>query len=367
MKTIDKYLISNLSKFFCLGLIAFLCLYIFIDLFDKIFRFDHIHGIEKLKLLVKFYLYSLPGLFEYISPFIFSLCCFFSLSKLEQNSQIVAINASGVSIFRLLETLFITSLILGILIFFSSEKLTPEFITKKKKIEKPELFQNLSKKSINFRDKIAFQSFPKPEMLNFKRSLDFIDIEQIDLNKRKSGSFHATLFDNNHIPRLKIYASSCNWTEDQSFILKNGFYFNYKENNILDHKNIKFQTLKIKLNVPIYSVFLSTIDLKALEIGKLKYFFHNKEAYSEFFFRLIYPFFPFLMLLVAFAIGLPMLFRRPIYSYFYCLASCFYVFLVGNYLKNEMIINSMSAFWSAVIITLPCLFIYILGKNKIPT
>ncbi|MBF0196867.1 MAG: LptF/LptG family permease [Planctomycetes bacterium] len=366
IKQLDRYLASNIIKLFFAGFFAFCCLFIFIDLFDKAFKFNEQDGADKVMVLVRFYAASLPGLFELTGPFIFCLSSFFVLARFQAGSQLIAINASGIPLFRMMETILLIGVFVGALVFFCSEYLSPVALPEKIKLEDPHVF-NGKIDSIHFRDKLEIENEKLSVLLQFSRDLDFIDVENVRLNEKKSGAFHATLFDQYKVPKIKIFARSCQWDENGLMTLKKAVVFPYSQNAFHNLKKYSYPELKVKTDISIKSIALAKVDVKSLNMSQLHFLMHNREIFAEYFFRIFQALYPVLMIMVSFALALPILFKKPIYSYFACLACCFSVFTCANILRNEISVNELSPIIAAAALIIGTMAVYLYGRKNIPT
>ena len=334
IKVLDRYISSHVTKFNFLGLTAFFGLFIFIDLATKIFKFSSSKDALTAKKILLFYLYSLPELFLWTGPFIFCLSCFFTLARLQQNSQLVAIMASGIPMRRVIRTLIILAIMLSGIIFFVNIKVAPPSIKEKLKLDEPEIYGSLATTlDANFRDHVTSDDPKFNNIVNYHRTLDFIDIEDVDLARQKSGPLHATFFDESMRPRHKLFAHSCAIDLKNGIIsLKKGYLFPYSGQSF--NENL-FETMSIHINVSLASTLYLKEYIEALSNDEMQYFIHRRDLYVERAFRYLTPLFPIFMLLIALSLGLQALYDNPIYSYFICLMSCLMVLFLSIFLKDQ--------------------------------
>lgn len=337
MKVLDRYLFSLVSKYFILGVLAFFALFSFIDLASRVFKFSASSDVFTAKNIALYYIYSLPELFQWTSPFILCLSCFFVFSRLQQNSQIVAIMAAGLPTMRLAHTLFKMAALLGLLIWVVNVYVAPQAAREKLKIDKAEIFGSKAEGiDANFRDRIVLVDDRFKKVLDYPRSLEFIDIVNIDFEHGKSDHFHATFFDQKHRPKHKLFARSTEIDRNNKVvILRHGYLFPY--DNSQSFKDNFFDRLEIKINIPLEATLFAKDHLEALSNTELEFFMHRREAYVEFFYRYITPFNALFMLIISLSLGLSVLYVKPVNSYFICLVSCVLTFLLSMYFKNEAI------------------------------
>jgi len=361
-RKLDTYIFKNNLALFISGNLGILCLFIFIDLFDKYFDGSKLKVFDGAFSIFLFYLYDTSSLIELFSPFCLSLCSVMTISKLQQTSQMVAIHSSGISIYRVFSNFILSSIILCILLFISQNYITPQFLIKKSIITDKDL---LSKpiENIHFKDRIYFKN-RHPEIANLKSgTYASINIEDILLSKSHAMKFHATIFNEGGAPIAKLFGNKLKWNDKNNINIENGFFFSYFGDN--NHKN--FKNLKISLNTNIYHAYLAQNNPSCLSLQELSKFKENKEVESHYWFRYFYAVQPIVMLLFAFAFVIPILYRSPVTAYFLTLSCCIFIFLMYKYLKNEMQSNDLSPVMISVILLSVCIFPLYFNKKNIPT
>ena len=123
MKILTKYLLKSLllPLFYCL--IGFLLIFIISDLFDNFSEFLE-GGIRPLDILY-YYSLILPPVIVLILPVCLLLAMLYSLSRLTRHSEITAMRAGGVSIYRVTAPFICVGLCAGLLVFFINEEVAP--------------------------------------------------------------------------------------------------------------------------------------------------------------------------------------------------------------------------------------------------
>ena len=362
IKKLDIHIGSAVVKTFLVGQFAFFCLFVFIDFLDKAFKLVPPEGMTKSNFFIQYYVTQLPPLFQTTAPFVFVLSCLISFARFQHNSQIVAINAAGISTFRILENLMFLSLVLGAAIFCSQEYLTPSFT--KRNIElQPSEYSQLMENHLNFRDHCHLEGSNVDKILDFNQKSAVIDIDEIQLDQRSGLGFHTTFMDEHDVPRAKLFAPQFNWNDDQQIQLVLPVLIPYTEKI----QNISLKDSKFHLTIPLEKVVLASVNYQALSFEDLGYFQASLKASTERTFRCFTPFFPFLMLLVSSVLALPLVFKKPVYAYFAGLGCCFGVFLCSNYLRTEIELAAFQAQQVLPMFVVGCFVIYLLRKNRIPT
>jgi len=100
MKLIDRYILRTFLVPLAYCLIAFSMLYVLFDLFENLSHF--MEARTEVSHVVSFYLILLPSTTIYIVPVSLLLAVLYSLSQLTRNSELTAMRACGINIYRLM-------------------------------------------------------------------------------------------------------------------------------------------------------------------------------------------------------------------------------------------------------------------------
>lgn len=155
MRILDRYILKSVLALFVSCIFVFLFLYVIID------TLSHLEDILKqhinLAFLLKYYLSYLPIMFVQVSPFAGLLSVLYTFGKLNHNNEIIAMRASGQSIFQMTKTTLILGLLVSLFVFWINDRIIPPSLvqnqkmkgqieegTKKAKEKKQEVFYNLS-------------------------------------------------------------------------------------------------------------------------------------------------------------------------------------------------------------------------------
>ncbi len=124
MKILNKYLLKSLLQplFYCL--LGFTLLFIINDLFDNFSEFLE-DGIRPLEILT-YYSLILPPVMVIILPVCLLLSMLYSLSRLTRHSEITAMRAGGISIYRIVLPFIGIGILSTLLVGFINEKVAPD-------------------------------------------------------------------------------------------------------------------------------------------------------------------------------------------------------------------------------------------------
>jgi lipopolysaccharide export system permease protein len=110
----DRYLLRSFLRVFAYSVLAFVVIYITVNIFEEIDNFiDHD---AQMRHIARYYVYSLPFVLTYVVPVSLLLGTVFSMGILARRNELTALLASGVSLARIARPIFVTSLVVA---FFS--------------------------------------------------------------------------------------------------------------------------------------------------------------------------------------------------------------------------------------------------------
>lgn len=154
MRILDRYILKSVVSIFVSCIFVFLFMYVIIDLLSRLE--DILKYQTHYTLLIKFYLNSLPVMFVQVAPFACLLSTLYTFSKLNHNNELIAMRASGLSIFYITKTAIIFGIMISLLVFWINDRFSPQAMLvtkqiqtkmeegKKGKKEKVETLTNLS-------------------------------------------------------------------------------------------------------------------------------------------------------------------------------------------------------------------------------
>ena len=116
------------------------CLLVFFFLYIVIDIFSHLDEILKqqvnFSILLQYYLSFLPIIFVQVTPIACLLATLYTFGALNRNNEIIAMRASGLSIFQITKTVIIFGVIVSILVFWINDKFVPQSLSLTEKIKK---------------------------------------------------------------------------------------------------------------------------------------------------------------------------------------------------------------------------------------
>lgn len=159
---IDRYIWGMFWLYFVGGLIIFMTLFLTIDVLGTLVTYKEASPAS----LIPYYAYSLPEIIYRMAPVACLMSTIFTLSTLNKNNELVALFASGMSLFRINASILVGVTIVSISIFYISDRVLPSFTKQKNFIFYNEIKRNPSLYSMVRNQKIWYRS--KDSIFNIK-------------------------------------------------------------------------------------------------------------------------------------------------------------------------------------------------------
>ena len=231
MKLLDKYIIKGFLGTHLFSLIAFCAIYVIIDFVGFVDKFiDQNVGIT---IIVKYYLFYLPYIIILILPVATLLASLFSIGQLSRYSELIAIQAAGQSLYRILAPVFILGIVISLLSAYMAERVVPYTNQIKKEIYNTNIKKNKKRYKTQAKD-ISLQIAENQWLI----------IGYFDTKINTAHRVSIQKYDQNVMVH-RIDAPKMEY-QDEKWILQNGFIRNFsgmdesiKEFETLENKNIQ--------------------------------------------------------------------------------------------------------------------------------
>lgn len=107
----DRYLLRQYLKILFFSILAFVVIYVTVDVFEEIDNFiDHEASARD---IIAYYFYSVPFILTYITPVSLLLGTVFSMGVMSRRNELTALIASGVSLVRVASPIMVTALLVS--------------------------------------------------------------------------------------------------------------------------------------------------------------------------------------------------------------------------------------------------------------
>jgi lipopolysaccharide export system permease protein len=123
MRIVDRYIFRSVAAVFILCLITFAFLYVISDLFSNLDLFLKMRSSGEI--LLRFYASYLPFIFVQITPFSCLLAVLYAFARLNHDNEIIAMRASGMSIFAITRTVLMFGAIASGFVFIVNDRIMP--------------------------------------------------------------------------------------------------------------------------------------------------------------------------------------------------------------------------------------------------
>ncbi|MEK7729925.1 MAG: LptF/LptG family permease [candidate division KSB1 bacterium] len=123
MRLLDRYLAKKFLFTLCFPIIAFISIFIVIDLVERLS--DYIdRGVPGL-VIASYYFYFTPYIIVLMFPIAMLLAALFSIGQLSKYNELTAMKASGVSLYRILAPIYLIAFTLSLGLMLFAEKVVP--------------------------------------------------------------------------------------------------------------------------------------------------------------------------------------------------------------------------------------------------
>jgi lipopolysaccharide export system permease protein len=221
LKLLDRYILKEFLRFFIVICITFIALYLIIDFFNKVRMF--LSNNASILQIATFFLYSIPMIISLILPPAVLLATLIAYGSLSKFSEITAMKANGISLYRITLPALIFAAVMAVVLFYFTELITPASIQKIEYIEKVDIQKQqtlgyFKQNEIWYRGDNAIYNFKMFDVsndtlrgitINYLNN-DFTLIKRIDAKsaewKENNWFFHdllTTRFDSNNFPVLE--------------------------------------------------------------------------------------------------------------------------------------------------------------------
>lgn len=123
MTVLDRYISREFILTFGFVLLAFLCLYMIVDFFERIRMF--LSNNATLGQIVSYHLYTVPGIVAMMLPACVLLAALITFGLLSRNQEIVAMKANGISLYRIALPVMAFAIVACAVNFLLNEFVTP--------------------------------------------------------------------------------------------------------------------------------------------------------------------------------------------------------------------------------------------------
>lgn len=123
MNLLNRYIITEIVKYFFAALLSVLCIFVAIDYLGTMDEF--ISADISLWRALQYVLYKVPFISTQAMPVVLLMAILIVFGLMSKNNELIIINSSGISIYALVKPVLLVSAISALLLFFLAEQVVP--------------------------------------------------------------------------------------------------------------------------------------------------------------------------------------------------------------------------------------------------
>jgi lipopolysaccharide export system permease protein len=147
---LDKYISRRFITLAIVSLIAFITIFVVVDLIENLDRF--IKNDVPTAVTIKFYIYYLPYFVIIVCPIAMLLASLFCIGNMARRNEITAMKAAGISLYRILAPLFLIAILVSFGAIAFDEYIVPRATEKKEDINTVYLKRNRDRRRLRFQN-----------------------------------------------------------------------------------------------------------------------------------------------------------------------------------------------------------------------
>jgi len=149
-KVLDRYLYWTFFRSLFISIFVFLFIYLIIDNIEHLD--DYIDNQAEFGTVVRYYIHFFPFIIVQVTPVAVLLACMFTIGLMARRNELLALNSSGVSLYRTAQPLLLCGLVLSVGMFFFADRVVPQANREKMRILHGEIEKKASYGKEQIRD-----------------------------------------------------------------------------------------------------------------------------------------------------------------------------------------------------------------------
>lgn len=229
VRIIDLYVIRKLFLTFLMIFCSLIFIFYIIEIIELID--DVVQNNIPFFYALKHVFYKTPGLISFIMPISILTAVLIAFSLMSKNNEIVAVNVSGISLYRLCVPAIVMGIVLSFCLFYIQEKVTPDANRQARK------YWNIIKKRGQDQE---------VELKNWVRGPDNeIYFTRINHLTKKYSDFNIIYFDQQMNIKRRISAKYASWKGPHNLHLRNGYERKFQKDTPSDFMTFHEMQLRI--------------------------------------------------------------------------------------------------------------------------
>jgi lipopolysaccharide export system permease protein len=201
MTILDRYVSKEFIRFFVLILALFITLFVIVEFFEKSRYFLSKNATSRQ--IVSYLFYMIPMMVSHTIPASVLLASLITFSSISKNSEIVAMKANGISLYRTSLPVIFISVLICILAFLNSEFITPYGNQKALHIKLVEIHKHKHRATF------------KQNQIWYRGKDGFYNFKLFDPRTNTLQGITINYMDKNFTLKMRIDADKAEWKNDQ--------------------------------------------------------------------------------------------------------------------------------------------------------
>jgi lipopolysaccharide export system permease protein len=153
---LDRYILRELSRTVFLGLLAFIAVFISLDMVENVD--DFVDSSASVLTISKYYVFQIPHIFTLTLPVAVLISCLFTVGQMARHSELVAIKASGIRFGRTVIPLLFAGFLASIASLAVSELVEPAANAEVRRIKSNEIERSGAGGEPRMRNNISYRA-----------------------------------------------------------------------------------------------------------------------------------------------------------------------------------------------------------------
>lgn len=290
-KIIDLYVAKKLIFTFFMVFTSLILVFYIITIMELID--DVVENNVAFVRIFEFIYYHTPEIISFALPVSVLTAVLLTFSMMSKNNELVAVQVSGISLYRLTLPAIVTGILISLFFFYIQENIMPG--ANKKKQEILAIIHNIEFKSS--------KEMSRNWVVGDNNEFYFFNLMDKDTNT--IDKFNVIYMNNDFSMEKRLSCRSAKWLNDKELILENGFERNFKDNRPVDFNKFKTKEIKIEKGKALFTEkidFPEFMNIKTLKqyIQYLKEKKSNTQKYeAKLYYKYAYPLSSLVMVLIA--------------------------------------------------------------------
>jgi LPS export ABC transporter permease LptF/LPS export ABC transporter permease LptG len=290
-KIIDVYVARRLLLTFFLIFMSLILVFYVINIVELID--DVVENNVAFSLIFKYLYYHTPEIISFVLPVSVLTAVLLAFSVMSKNNELVAVQVSGISLYRLTLPAVVTGILLSLVFFYIQEQITPDANRMKREVLN----------QIHKRENKTDKEITKNWVMGENNGIYFYNY--LDKRNKKIINFNVIYMDDQFSMVKRLSAQSARWLSGTELVLERGFERNFRGDRPVGFNTFKFKKMKIREGMELFTekvAFPQFMNIKTLKryINYLEEKRSNTQKYrAQLYYKYAYPLSSLIMVLIA--------------------------------------------------------------------